>query len=241
MCSLSITNNTHAVTHYPTLTQCPLSKPPRCFSLLLYPNKQSLYKRAANRAPRPRRPADAIWTLLADAADEELLELDEAEAVLEPPVAEAALAPEEPDEPTEPEEPDEPDAAEPVAATTLPLAMPADAPVVTATPAAPPRTTVVELPTLMEMYETVPLAFWARLVTPSGRPAGMVATAGWLVTTTGEAVSPAGTLAATGWLVTTTGETVSPAGTLAAAETLGWPVTTPRELVSVSSVVCGTL
>jgi len=64
----------------------------------------------------------------------------------------------------------------------------------------------------------VPLAFCARLVTPTGRPAGIVATAGWLVIATGEAVSPAGMVAAT-----------------------GWPVIMPSELVWVSSVVWGTL
>ncbi len=55
----------------------------------------------------------------------------------------------------------------------------------------------------------MPLAFCARLVTPTGRPAGMVATAGWLVMATGEPVSPAGIVAATG-------EAVSPAGMVAA-------------------------
>jgi len=146
------------------------------------------YKSAAKRAPRPRRPADANCTLLADAADEEP-ELDDADAVLDP-VAEAPLEPAEPDEP-EPE----PDA---------PVAPPAP-PVATDNVDAGPRTTVVDEPTLTEKYESVPLAFCARDVTPTGRPAGIVATAGWVVTPSGRP----------GWLVTTE----------------GWPVTTPRELV----------
>jgi len=136
--------------------------------------------------------------LLAEAADAELLDADEEEAVLdEPPlVADAPLAP---------EEPDEPEPALPVAPAALPVAMLADAPF------APAITTVVEGPTLTEKYESVPLAFCARDVTPTGRPAGIVATAGCVET-------PAGRLViAAGWL--------------------GWPVTTPRELVCVRKLV----
>jgi len=132
---------------------------------------------------------------LADAADdEELLLLDEADAVLDPPVAEAPLEPAVPDAPEPP--------------------VPAAPPVATDNDDAGPRTTVVDEPTLIEKYESVPLAFCARDVTPTGRPAGIVATAGWLETPSGRP----------GWLVTTAG-------------CVGWPVTTPRELVWVRKLV----
>lgn len=122
------------------------------------------------------------------AADAALLELDAEEPVAddEPPlVAEAPLA--------------EPEASEPVAAAAEEVLL------------SLLRTTVVEGPTLTAKYESVPLAFCAKEVTPTGRPAGIVATAGWVETPAGRLVMAAG------WL--------------------GWPVTTPRELVCVRKLV----
>jgi len=137
------------------------------------------YKSAAKSAPRPMRPAEAIWTLPA-AADDELDEDAEAVDDAEPPeVADAAPADPEPEEP---EPPVAVDPAEP---------MPAVAPVVTLTPDSE-MTDVVDLPTLTTKYDIELLTFSAIEVTPVGKPAGMVATAGWLVMTEGCVLTPAG-------------------------------------------------
>lgn len=70
-----------------------------------------------------------------------------------------------------------------------------------------PMTTVVELPTETSKEVKLRDMFCMMWVTPSGRPAGMVATSGWEVTAGGRA----------DWAVATE----------------GMPVTTPRELVCV--------
>ncbi len=125
------------IPHYPTSNQCDPSKPFTNF--FLSESKQNIsYNSAANRAPRPISPADAICTPMTDAADLAVLELAAAEAVLEPDplVAEAALAL---PEPVALVEPDAADEAEPEAPNV-------DAPV--AATATPPITCVVEDPTL---------------------------------------------------------------------------------------------
>ena len=126
-------------------------------------------------APRPRRPADAPW-MLAEAADALLV----AEAVAE----EAAAATEE-DADARTEDTDEPTlpVAEEAAVetpTTLPVVR--DASELTA----PPMMTVVELPALTTKSVTEEEMLRVMVLTPE-RPAGMVATAGWLVTTVGRA------------------------------------------------------
>ena len=98
---------------------------------------------------------------------------------------------------------------------------PAEEPVVTLAPAAaPPMMTVVEGPTLTRMSETVPEATMGTVSMPCVRPAGMVATAGSVVT-------------APGW------EVMAPGRVDCAVMTLGMPVTTPREFVSVRYEVSG--
>lgn len=144
--------------------------------------RRVVHRKAATRAPRPRRTPDATWTLSAaplEAAALAALVDDAAPPVVVVPVA-------------------------PVAVTTEPEATPADAPVTTLASVftAPPRTTVVELPMLtMKLLAEVFPAAMTMVVMPSGRPAGIVATSGWVVTAT----------PATACEVTTD----------------GWPVTTP--------------
>ena len=149
----------------------------------------SLYKRAANRAPRPRRlPPIIAGMLVGAAAPLELLELAEAEEEPEPPdpplppaVAEAPLLPPE-------AAPPEPEAA--------------------VAPLPPLRTTVVELPTLTVNEESVPETFSGMVVRPVVRPFGMVATAGCDVTTAGCVVTALADLPV-GLPVTTPAEFVS--------------------------------
>jgi len=136
------------------------------------------------------------------AADDELEEL--AEDVEEPEAAPLEVADAAPADPEEPEEP-EPE---------LPDAIPADAPVVTDALEPAPMTSVVEVPTLTVNHDREALPLTAMDVTPTGRPAGIVATSGWLVMTDGCEVTPAGRLDC-------------------AVTRGGRPVTTPRELVSV--------
>lgn len=112
------------------------------------------------RAPRPRTAPDAALRVGWAAADEVSLALD---APLSVPVADSVLSELEPD------------------AVVVPVTMAAEEPVVTEAPlAAPPMTTVVEVPTETAKEETeveLPTAM-TRVVTPTGRPAGTIATAG---------------------------------------------------------------
>jgi hypothetical protein len=156
------------------------------------------YKKAAIRAPKPRTPAEARVTR---PAEESAVPVDS--ATPEPEALDSSLEVEEPDADEESSsllEEDEPLEAEPVA----PLV---DEPVTMDAPEAAPMTTVVELPTETSKEVRLRETFCTMLVTPSGRPAGMVATAGCEVTAGGRA----------DWAVSTA----------------GMPVTTPRELVCV--------
>jgi hypothetical protein len=167
------------------------------------------YKKAATRAPKPSTPAEARVTRPAEESAE--------------PVDSAALEPEveEPDSSLEDEEPDaeessssfeEEEPLEEDAVAAAPVSVPV--PVTIVASEAAPMTTVVELPTETSKEVRLREMFWTMLVTPTGRPAGMVATSGCEVT-------------AVGWVVTAGGR----ADWSVATE--GMPVTTPRELVCV--------
>lgn len=164
------------------------------------------YRRAAKRAPRPTTAPEAA--LIEPAAPVEEAAAPDDELVEEPPLeleseSELESEPEPEPEPLEFEfefefEPDEP-------APEFPLE-PDAPPVPTA-----PSTCVVELATLMVKVDmAVPLPM-VRVLRPVGRPAGMVAFSGWLVTAAGCA----------GIEVAAT----------AALDRVGMPVTTPSELV----------
>jgi hypothetical protein len=131
------------------------------------------------------------------------------------PVDSAAPEPEveEPDEDPDAEESsssleEEPLDEEAVAA--APVSVPV--PVTTVASEAALMTTVVELPTETSKEVKLREMFCMMWVTPSGRPAGMVATSGCEVT-------------ASGWVVTAEGRADC------AVATAGMPVITPRELV----------
>ena len=159
------------------------------------------YKKAAIRAPKPRTPAEARVTRPAEESAE--------------PVDSAAPEPEALlDSEFEFEEPDEEESSslllleeEPLeeAVAAAPVSVPV--PVTMVAPEAAPMTTVVELPTETSKEVRLREMFCMMWVTPSGRPAGIVATSGCEVTAGGRA----------DWAVSTA----------------GMPVTTPRELVCV--------
>lgn len=150
--------------------------------------------------------AEAPLSFVAEAASEEPEEDELLLSLLEELSVEEALAP------------------DPVWLAEAPEPVTTEAPV--ATPP-PPTTTVVELPTLARK-ELLPMK---TVLMPDGRPDDRLDT--WLRTQqVSELYSPGGIVAnvgcevmaagRSGWLVTAT----------AALESVGWPVTTPRELVS---------
>lgn len=184
------------------------SIPFRCVSCPLFPSLLCMrdkfarsYKKAAIRAPKPRTPAEARVTRPAEESAE--------------PVDSAAPEPEALlDSEFEFEVPDEEESSslllleeEPLeeAVAAAPVSVPV--PVTMVAPEAAPMTTVVELPTETSKEVRLREMFCMMWVTPSGRPAGMVATSGCEVTAGGRA----------DWAVSTA----------------GMPVTTPRELVCV--------
>ena len=103
---------------------------------------------------------------------------------------------------------EEPPVADGPSSVAVPVAMIEESPLTTETPVStplPPKTAVVELPTLTVKYETEAEMLSGTVVTPDGKPAGIVARVGW-------AVSPSGS-------------------SDCSVATAGMPVMTPRESV----------
>lgn len=179
------------------------------------PSGSSIYKNAAKMAPAPTNAPLAILMLSPAPLEElELLALLELAVLLpdeESEPVELGLDDEPVDEDPDDAVPDDDDPEPEVDADAAAEEIPAVAPVVMDTEVSP-MTLVVDEPT-----ETRIVVFWpmGTVLMPGRRPAGMVATAGWLVMTVG-------------WVVM---------AALWAVATAGMPVTTPRELVSVRKEV----
>jgi len=170
------------------------------------PSRPILYNSAANNAPAPTNAPDSTFRPAAPAADALVDALPDALARVALPLAAEALA------------------LLALLLALLPLlaALPVELalplPLLAPLPVAPaPAMTLVTfwpaelVPTEARMVVVLLLPrLTGTVLTPDDRPAGMVATAGWLVTTEG-------------WVVMGR----------------GWPVTTPRELVCVRKVVKG--